>query len=236
MKLIACYGSPLRPLRKGFVKKVCTIKLTLLFLFAFGISAMANGHSQSVTLSLKDAPLEKVFKEITRQTGYNFVYTETVLRKSRPVSISVSNAPLTQVLNECFKNQALSFSVLNNLIIIKEKIESTSREKAAITQDEKVSALSPAPLARIITGTVVDDKERPLADVSVFVKGTNTGTHTDKNGRFTLTIEDPNSTLILTYIGFANYELPLNGKAEISVKMTPESAAMQNVVVTALGI
>ena len=236
MKLLACNSNPLRLHGKGFAKRIFLTKLTLFLFAVFCFNAMAKGYSQTVTLSVKDAPLEVVFKEITRQTGYNFVYTESLLHKSKPVSLFVNNASLIHVLTECFKEQRLTFSILQNLVIIKEKAEITTGRKIETVQLENTSSRSATVASVVVSGLVTDDKNAPLSGVSVIVKGTNNGTRTNKNGRFTLTVEDPGSTLVFSSVGFTSFELPLNGRTDVTAKLNTEPAAMQDVVVTALGI
>ena len=55
---------------------VKAMKLTFILLTAFCIQLSARGYSQNITLELKDAPLERVFREIQKQTGYGFLYTK----------------------------------------------------------------------------------------------------------------------------------------------------------------
>ncbi|RYE29024.1 MAG: SusC/RagA family TonB-linked outer membrane protein, partial [Sphingobacteriaceae bacterium] len=86
-----------------------------------------------------------------------------------------------------------------------------------------------------ITGRIVDEKGQPLIGVSVKVKGRNTGVSTDVNGGFT--IEAPeDGTLVLSYIGYANQEVPVGGRKIININLSPSSNTLNEVVVTALGI
>src|SRR4051812_28854654 len=102
MLLIAYTGLRRRTwLRKNFL----VMKLTSILLFAACMNAAANGFSQTVSISKTDAPLEKVFREIKRQTGYTFVSTKELLQKARPVTIDVSNAPLKEALDILFRDQ-----------------------------------------------------------------------------------------------------------------------------------
>ena len=65
------------------------MKLTAIFLFAACLNATANGFAQNVSLSKKNAPLAKVFRDIKRQTGYTFLSTKELLQKARPVTINL---------------------------------------------------------------------------------------------------------------------------------------------------
>jgi type II secretory pathway component GspD/PulD (secretin) len=108
-------------LRKGFFKKLLLVNFTTIFLLALCVNSNAKGISQQVSLSEKDASLEKVFKQIQKQTGYTFVYTESVLKKGKNVSVKVKNADVLQVLEACFKDQVITYTILNKMVVIKEK-------------------------------------------------------------------------------------------------------------------
>ena len=58
-----------------------------------------------VTLSLKNAPLEKVFVEVRKQTDFNFFYNVELLQHADLVTIDVQNVSLNHLLDLCFKNQ-----------------------------------------------------------------------------------------------------------------------------------
>ena len=64
---------------RGSAHFVRIMKLTGLLLVVGFIHVSASGYSQQVTLHVKDAPIEKVFREIERQTGYGFLYNKRML-------------------------------------------------------------------------------------------------------------------------------------------------------------
>ena len=79
MNLIACRNSFIK---KGWWKIVLIMKLTTIFLLAICMNAAAKGFGQKVSLLQTNAPLEKIFREIKKQTGYTFAYTRSLLKKS----------------------------------------------------------------------------------------------------------------------------------------------------------
>jgi len=82
----------------------------------------------------------------------------------------------------------------------------------------------------VIRGRVLDKNAQPVEGASVKVKGSNTGTVTDKAGYYNLPVRDANITLIISSIGFAEQELELNGKTSGDVSLI-ESIATSNVAV-----
>ena len=88
-----------------------------------------------------------------------------------------------------------------------------------------------------VTGTVVDENGEPLIGVSVVIKGSNAnGTITDMDGKFHLQLPSAKTTLLFSYIGYTTQEVAVDGKQQLDVKMKPESNALKEVVVTAMGI
>ncbi|WP_421828382.1 SusC/RagA family TonB-linked outer membrane protein [Larkinella sp.] len=96
----------------------------------------------------------------------------------------------------------------------------------------------PAKLADIEVNGVVTFKEdgNPLPGASILVKGTtNTGTITDANGKFRLSVPE-SATLVVSYIGFLPVEIPVNGRSTISIALESDAKQLSEVVVTSFGI
>jgi hypothetical protein len=70
---------------------------------------------------MKDVSIDKVFREIGKQTGYGFLYTKKMLQDAPKVDINVKNASLNEVLKYCLKDQSLDYAIENNTIIITRK-------------------------------------------------------------------------------------------------------------------
>ena len=88
-----------------------------------------------------------------------------------------------------------------------------------------------------VTGTVSDDKGELLSGVTVTVRGMpTTGTNTDANGEFTLTVPTDTAVLIFSYIGFNTQEIPVGARRIFAVTLQETAAALDEVVVVAFGI
>ncbi|MDU1632628.1 MAG: SusC/RagA family TonB-linked outer membrane protein, partial [Bacteroides ovatus] len=88
---------------------------------------------------------------------------------------------------------------------------------------------------KTIKGKIVDEKGEPLIGVNVAVDGTNTGTITDLDGNFSMSAL-ANSTLKVSYIGYATQLIAVSEKEFYSITMRPDNEVLDEVVVTALGI
>lgn len=91
-------------------------------------------------------------------------------------------------------------------------------------------------IAVAVTGLVTDENGQGFPGVNIIVKGTSTGTTTDVNGRYALNVEDENATLVFSFVGYDEQEIPLGGRTVVDVQMRPNLQALDEVVVTALGI
>lgn len=89
---------------------------------------------------------------------------------------------------------------------------------------------------RIVQGTVVDDADgTPLVGVTIKVKGKNTGTVTDVDGNFSLSIPTRGATLQFSYIGYKPQDVYIVDQAIVSVKMKADDASLNEVVVVGAG-
>lgn len=85
-----------------------------------------------------------------------------------------------------------------------------------------------------VTGTVVDSQGEPIIGASVLVAGTTTGTVTDFDGVFKLQCK-PNATLRVSYIGFQNKSVRLEGKTNLTITILEDNQALEEVVVVGYG-
>jgi TonB-linked SusC/RagA family outer membrane protein len=98
------------------------MKLTAVFLFAACLEVSAGTNAQTVTLSLRNSSLERVFKEVKKQTGYGFIYTREQLANTGNVNVDVKNAPLKEVLDRCFSGQPVTYTIEDGYIIVKPRL------------------------------------------------------------------------------------------------------------------
>lgn len=87
-----------------------------------------------------------------------------------------------------------------------------------------------------VTGKVVDYTDSPLAAVSVTEKGTTTGTATDSSGNYSISVTDPNATLVFSSLGYETQSIALNGRTELNITLQVTAAQeLAQVVVIGYG-
>jgi len=89
-----------------------------------------------------------------------------------------------------------------------------------------------------VTGVVKDDTGETLPGASVIIKGTSKGTITDLNGKFSLSVPNPNSAVLkISYIGMKNFELAIKGgqTKDLQIKLESNSNQLNEVVAIGYG-
>jgi len=86
-----------------------------------------------------------------------------------------------------------------------------------------------------VSGTVRDPEGQPIPGASIFEKGKNNGTMTDPEGRFTITVPET-ATLTIKYLGYLTKEVGVGGSAVLNIQLVADEKALNEVVVTALGV
>ncbi len=204
--------------RITLTKPLLPMKLVLLFTTITFLQVQAQ--SQTITLSVKQAPLQKVFKEIRKQTSYRFIYTKEELATAHAVSLEVKDAGIEQVLDLCFRDQPLTYSIADNHVVIRKKKE----RPPGPPEPKQVPLID-------LRGLVVTEKGEPAEGVTVTVKGTNRGTHTDTDGLFALNGIAENTVLVFSGVNVEQYELPVDGRPDLAVTLKTRVAALENLSV-----
>lgn len=89
-------------------------------------------------------------------------------------------------------------------------------------------------LAQTVTGTVTESSG-PLPGVNVLVKGTQNGTTTDFDGKYTLNNVSDNAILVFSYLGYKTVEINYTGQSTINVVLKASSEALNEIVIVGYG-
>lgn len=204
-------------------KTILVMKLTAVFLLAGFLQVSAAGFSQTVTISKENIPLQKLFREIKKQTGYVFFYNTRLLQKTHAVTIDVKNRSLKEVLDQIFVAQPVTYSIVNKTVVVNER----APQPAVPVVETKVDTV---PLLEV-HGKVVDaESGTQVVGANVVVKGNQYGTTTDVNGNFVIKAKR-GAVLTISYVGFENQQVTVKENVQLSVKLK-NSTPMTDVVIT----
>lgn len=87
-----------------------------------------------------------------------------------------------------------------------------------------------------VSGVIVDENGEPIAGANIVIKGTTTGTVSDIDGMFNLSVPQKGATLLVSFIGYENSTVEVREKSQLRIVMVPVAEQLNEVVVTALGI
>ena len=205
-------------MKKRFHFKMLPLWLLSVF-FLLLTASETTLRAQSVvrlSLSLEDVELKKAVSVIEGKTNYLFTIGEGV-SLSQKVTVKVSDATITEVLDRMTRGTDLSYKISDQVIVL---------------------TVKPAPHSRTITGKVTDPSGEPVIAAGVMVKGTTIGTTTDIDGNFTLTVpgEYLGGGLVFSSIGYADEEVPIGRGSVFNVTLRENAVELEGTVVTALGI
>lgn len=181
------------------------------------ISTTMSFAQVRMSIDMTKATLPEIFKEITRQTGYEFMYSGNEL-PSGAINVQAVNMTLDDVLAICLKNTRLGYLIDNKVIVISPKINSQNGQP-------------------VIKGVVRNETGVPIHGVSVTVAGTNIGVATDRNGAFQLPAQ-AGMKLIFSYVGMKGREIDvedIHNRESLDIVLYADIVAIQDVVVTGYG-
>ena len=208
----------------SLTKMFLVMKLTAFFLTVAVCSVQARGLSQTISLSVKDAPLETVFKAIESQTNYVFFTRADVLEKGAKVTLNLKNVTLREALDACFRDQPLTWSLEGRIIAVEPRISVVP------------VVLAPAPPPGEVHGRVVDSAGNPLAGASITLKGMKgVGAVTDAQGYFTLKNVEDGAKLIFSFTGYVSREVIWSGKAFGNIELKHNNDPLDEIQVIAYG-
>ncbi|HET6994793.1 MAG TPA: SusC/RagA family TonB-linked outer membrane protein, partial [Chitinophagaceae bacterium] len=209
------------------------MKLTAIFLTVVALQVSATGKSQTVTLDMKNVSVQKVFKEVIKQTGVSILYDIALLDQVKPVTIKVKDAPLAEVMTICFTGQPIEWSIDNGVVLIKERpaffVKLRQQDQAPVGFAETI------PLPANISGRVTNNVGEPLNGTSVIIKRTGKGTITNANGEFSLKHVNSDDTLVVSYTGYTTLNIRVGERTNFVLLMNISNNKLDEIVVQAYG-
>ena len=197
-------------------------KCVLIGLFIFSLMPESISQSSKISITLKDATLVQVIKELEKQSDMGFVYDYNKAKKVNGINLNLKNVNIEKVLDEALKDSPLTYSINNNIVVLSEKKTAPSETK------KDVEGL------RTVTGKVVDETGVGLYGVTVLIQGTGNGVVTNEKGKYTVQVK-PTDALRFSFIGYKTQIILINDQNEINIKLEPEVQEIGEVTIVAFG-
>lgn len=196
----------------------------LLFLITLMNAFALESFSQKNMVSLKEQEqtLKELISTIQEQTDYVFLYNNQLIDVDTKVTNRIKSGRIETILKGSLLNTGIDHNIVNNQVVLYPLKRSTNTN----SQQEKVK----------INGTVTEENGMPLPGVSVVIMGTTMGITTDFDGNYTIDTET-GSVLVFSFVGYVSKEVKVTGAStELNVVLQEDVQAIDEVVVTALGI
>ncbi len=201
------------------------MKLTFIVLLSCLTQVSATVYSQTTKFSFnfQSRQVVDVLKEIEDKSDFRFFFQREQVDVTRKVDLNILDKSVETILDELFKDQAISYKVMpDNLIIITP--DSNKSDNPSDSQQQKS-----------VTGKVTDTAGAPLPGVTVSIKGTTNGTITDSNGNYSLATVPDNGTLSISFVGMRSREIQISGKSQINVTLSEDVIKLDEVVTIGYG-
>lgn len=198
-------------------KKAKGIRFVLfLFMVVIQATAFAQGGIK-ITIQKENITVIEALKEVEKQSKLSVGYNDSQLIDKPAINLNLKNIDLEKALSIILKGTGFTYGIKRNYINI-------------IPQPKTGSVV-----IKQVTGRVVDEKNEPLIGVNIRVEGTDDGTVTNLDGKYVIKASI-GSILSFTYIGYISSYVKIADKNVYNIQMSANVEALNEVVVTALGI
>lgn len=198
-------------------KKAKGIRFVLfLFMVVIQATAFAQG-GMKITIQKENITVIEALKEVEKQSKLSVGYNDSQLIDKPAINLNLKNIDLEKALSIILKGTGFTYGIKRNYI--------------NIIPQPKTGAV----VIKQVTGRVVDEKNEPLIGVNIRVEGTDDGTVTDLEGKYVIKASI-GSILSFTYIGYISSYVKIADKNVYNIQMSANVEALNEVVVTALGI
>lgn len=196
------------------IKNRLMMRMTIVLLLFLSFTAVA----QNVTVKMKNSSFIQVAKEIQKQTELTFLYNDTKVGNITGLNPDFTNTDVKAILEYCLKNSGLTFSIVDNTVVVS-PVKLTSQQ-----QENKLT----------VVGKISDQQGLPLPGVNIIIKGTTLGFVSDVEGKFTA-ICSRGDSLLFSMVGFEMQIVAINSDSPLNIKMKEATEALDEVVVVSTG-
>ncbi len=177
-----------------------------------------------ISLEVEQEPIRNVLEKIVDKAQLGIAYNAELQSLSEPITLKLDRVTVGKALELALLDTDFEPTISKmREIVVRKKVEPQQPELEAIMPE--------------ITGQVVDANDgQPLPGVNVVVQGTNIGTSTDTDGRYSLTVPDDAEFLVYSFVGYQQQVVAIDNRTEINVELEAEVQALDDVVVTSFGL
>lgn len=175
-------------------------------------------YAQNLSLKFNNAPLKEVLANITKESGYNFVYSEKNINPQTVVSITYSGPvePVQRVLDNLFGGTGIAYQINGKQIAL------SVQQQVTKPQNQK---------GNTVGGRILDEKQQPLVGVSVLNEKTQKYAASDLDGIYTIEANE-GEKLSFALVGMQPYTITVGKSSIVDIPMKTDLIALEGVVIT----
>jgi len=197
---------------------VMKLSFMLMFMAVFQISASTLSQ-EKVNLEVKQKSIRYIFKELHKQTGLYFVFSEEEMGDYN-VSINVKDVSLDEALVQLFEDTGLAYELMDDYVVVK-----PASSTANLMQVQK----------KKLTGRVTDaETGDPIVGANVYTKDQLAGTITNADGDFEITVDGNSKILVFSFIGYKIHELEIGNETVFTIMLDSDVSDLDEVIVTGI--
>ena len=209
--------------------KIIQLIFTAFIVFTF-LPREGNGQgvlNKRISVSFNNAELRKVLESVEKQAGIRFIYSPNTIDDSKKVTLHNDSITLKAFFEALLNNSGIAYKIISDnkfLLFI-------AKDKKGNLADGVLPETNPF----FVSGTIKDSSSKPLNGVTIKVKNRNTTAISDRDGHYTIKVDDGNAILLFSHIGYATKEMGVGVSTSIDVSLFEVSSNLNEVVVIGYG-
>lgn len=196
----------------------------MLLLLCFLVPLKAFAQQQRTSVNINNLPLKEAVQQIATLHSLNVAYSKEFINPNTKVSLNVTDITLESALSQLLKGTEIGFKFMNGNILLFNKESQGINDKSTVQQVRMIST----------SGVVSDENGEPVIGAAVIVPGTQIGTVTDFDGRFSLKVQE-GSTLEISYLSYATEKRKVTSSSPLLITLNPSTELLDEVVVVGYG-
>ncbi len=215
------------------IMRLTLVQIGMIILFtSIGFARKSNAQeilNRQVSLHIDNQDIKSILSEVEQLTSVKFMYSSEIIQVRRRVSFLAKNEKLSSVLDRLLSPLKINYEVSNKKILL------TSSDKEIEKQQSSNTSEQLAPLAWEITGIIKNASGEPIPSVTIREEGTNNGTVSNADGKYTISVKNGQSTLLFSMIGYVSTRVPVGTQKVINVSLVEDNLQLGEVVVIGYG-
>lgn len=210
------------------------ITVLLLCVGMMGVHATSYSQKNRIDVKIRNGSLPALFNQIEHQTDYRIFYKDNLFNGNDryDLTLNLKNETIPTVLNKALKGSDLAYKIIGRQIAIFKQEKGRTPAESIKFPDEPV--LPKETVIREISGTVKDSRGLALPGATIVVKGTEIGTSSDVNGKFSIEA-DKGNIIVVSFIGYLTKEVVVDAQTVLSIELPEDVAGLNEIVIVGFG-